>query len=175
MVGVGWVASLALVAAISATYTAVATARTAATATTIRDDAGITYVTTLLPDPDLEAPAMWSDESSTTTRYDDFFGIAVFDAGFGWGNIGEACVTAASAAAIDTATANSFDGFSYGGCGAGAFPASAEFVLNDMYQTDWPEALTDRYETGTAFQFVLHDLGVDVFVSTPPPGEAEEP
>ena len=175
MVGVAWVASLALVAAISATYTAITTARTAATAATIRDDTGITYVTTLLPDPDLEAPAMWSDESSTATRYDDFFGIGVLDSSVGWGGFGNACIMVASAETLETATENSFEGFTYGGCAAGAFPASAEFVLDDRYQSGWPDELTDRYEPGTALQFVRHDLGVDVFVSTPQPGEAEEP
>lgn len=175
MVGVGWVASLALVAAISATYTAVTTARTAATATTIRDDAGITYVTTLLPDPDLEAPTTWDAGSTSKTRYDDFLGIAVFDSSFGWGSFGEACIMVATVEALKTATDNSFEGFTFGGCAAGAFPASTEFVLDHRYETEWPSALSDRYEVGTAFQFVRHDLGVDVFIATPQPGEADEP
>lgn len=59
----------------------------------------------------------------------------------------------------------SFSGALYGGCAAGAFPATVQFVVDDTS----PAALREAFPEGTALQFVLTPRGVDVFRDDLPP------
>lgn len=169
-VGVAWVASLALVAAVTASVTAWSTARTAATATTIRDDADITYVTTLLPDSSRDVPDIWGsgDPESDGVVYDTFFGLVAASSKQTWASVEAECLFITAEEEIERADAESSSGLAtVGGCTQSAFPAAAQFVMGEFSQMQVPDELSSRYPPDTAFQFVLHDLGVDVFISTP--------
>lgn len=169
-VGVAWAASLALVAAVTASITAWSTARTAATATTIRDDADITYVTTLLPDSSRDVPDIWGsgDPESDGVVYDTFFGLVAASSKQTWASVEAECLFITAEEEIERADAESSSGLAtVGGCTQSAFPAAAQFVMGEFSQMQVPDELSSRYPPDTAFQFVLHDLGVDVFISTP--------
>ncbi len=170
IVGIAWAASLAVVAASTASITAWASARTAATATTIRDDAGIAYVTTLLPDEDRELPDDWGAGFGTERiAYDAFFGVVVTSERVDTSEATQECLFVSTEAEIERAQTDPSAGFGSfgGGCTQSAFPASAQFLIGRYGGIAYPDELTERYPTGTAFQLVLTDIGVDVFVAEP--------
>ena len=49
--------------------------------------------------------------------------------------------------------------FVYGGCGAGIFPATVEFVVAE----GMPDAFVERFPIGTSVQFVFDGENVGVF------------
>jgi hypothetical protein len=56
-------------------------------------------------------------------------------------------------------------GMQNGGCGAGSFPATAAILVG----RDAPDELRERFEVGTALQFVLDGSQVRVYASAPAP------
>ena len=57
----------------------------------------------------------------------------------------------------------SYSGRSANGCGAGPFPASAQFIVGGQS----PDELRARYPDGTALSFVLDGDVVGVFMAPP--------
>ena len=129
------------------------------------------HVTTLLP-TGTELPAFFGSyaDGRDGRSFEPFFGLAVFETDTFWApDEGEdSCVFVTRVSDVESSTDDSWSGFMNQGCSAGAFPASASFVIRD----DQPEELVARYPVGTALQFVLTDAGVDVFVSEAPPSTA---
>lgn len=76
---------------------------------------------------------------------------------------GGPCFIVADASGIDE-DEQSFSGRSYFDCGAGGFPATVQFLIEDAA----PAALRKRFPAGTALQFILRDEGVGVFVDEAP-------
>ncbi|KAA9089063.1 hypothetical protein [Microbacterium radiodurans] len=164
-----WAGSLALVAVLAVAVTSFTTARSAATATTLPDDAQITHVTTLLP-TGADVPDGLQDFSDGPARsFETFFGVETIEVSVPWLPGDSTCILLMSTEQRDENSSNSWSGYGQG-CSAGAFPASLSFVVADEH----PEQLRERYPVGTALQFVARETGVDVFLSEAPTTEATD-
>lgn len=157
-----WAGSLVLVAAVAVSATMLITARTARTATALPDDAGITHVTTLLPDADTEIPEPYRGPDDHATVYDRFLGLTAFASWFGSEDRETQCLGITASGDVDSGEEN-FGQFFAQGCSAGVFAASAELLVD----ATMPPELLERYPAGSALQFVLTPTGVDVFVAPP--------
>ncbi|MDD7927992.1 hypothetical protein [Microbacterium thalli] len=158
-----WAGSLVAVAVLAAAVTNFATARTASTATAIPDDAPVTHLTTLLPTGG-EQPGFLREWGADDARsFEPFFGLRTYEVRAPWHEHEQTCLLLMNEEHADEATDGGWG--SYGqGCSAGAFPAAMSFVVTEEY----PAELREHFPNGSALQFVLSDVGVDVFLSDAP-------
>ncbi|KRA25794.1 hypothetical protein ASD65_16205 [Microbacterium sp. Root61] len=90
----------------------------------------------------------------------DFYGLTpVSITGASWmpASANDSCLYVVPTPAIDS-DSDAISGPMYVGCGAGPFPASAEFIVT----ADSPAELREVFPIGTAFQFVLEEHDVVV-------------
>ena len=152
-----WAVSLAVVAALASAATAVSVSFVPVTAT-----AGAPQVDTLVPDPDSAVPAVFGQRTGAERGYQDYYGIAAFTgrAPTDATDNRNPCLYLLDADERGTDDTRSFSGnFVYGGCGAGVFPATVQFVVAD----GMPAAFIQRFPIGTSVQFVFDGENVGVF------------
>lgn len=155
-----WAASLAAVAAVASAASIAAT-----TFAPVARTAGIAQVGTLQPDPaaDTEAVTTMGFDSTGILAFADYYGLTAYA---GSTQIDSTGNTADCLLLVDTADVagmgddNSFrGGFRYGACGAGAFPATVEFVVTP----ELPDGFRQRFPVGSSVQFVRDGERVGVF------------
>lgn len=155
-----WAGSLAVVAALTS-----AASLAAATFLPVARTAGVAQVDTLVPDPSVQTDSLspLGIDSAQVKGYADFYGLTTFA---GSTQIDSAGNRAECLFLIETSDAPWTDddgtfqgGFRYGGCGAGAFPATVEFVVTP----ELPAAFRQRFPVGSAVQFVRDGDRVGVF------------
>lgn len=155
-----WAGSLAAVAAIASAASIAAT-----TFVPVARTAGVAQVATLQADPAADTAPVRSMgfESDDVSAYADFYGLTTY---VGPSQIDAAGTRVECVLLVETATIGKMDdgnvfqgGFRYGGCGAGAFPATVEFVVTP----DLPDVFRARFPVGSSVQFVRDGDRVGVF------------
>lgn len=152
-----WAISLAVVAALASAATAVSVAFVPVTAT-----AGAPQVDTLVPDADADIPPVFGQRTGAERGYQDYYGIAAFtgQAATDATDNRNPCLYLLDADELGADDTRGFRGnFVYGGCGAGVFPATVQFVVAD----GMPEAFVERFPIGTSVQFVFDGENIGVF------------
>ncbi|MDQ1175515.1 hypothetical protein QE416_000251 [Microbacterium sp. SORGH_AS 421] len=152
-----WAISLAVVAALASAATAMSVSFVPVTAT-----ARAPQVDTLVPDPDSSAPAVFGERTGAERGYENYYGVAAFTgrAPTDATDNRNPCLYLLDADEVDTDDTRGFRGnFVYGGCGAGVFPATVQFVVAD----GMPDAFIQRFPIGTSVQFVFDGENVGVF------------
>jgi hypothetical protein len=155
-----WAGSLAAVAAVSSAASIAAT-----TFVPVPRTAGVAQVDTLRIDPAVDTTALgsWGFNAPDVVGYTDFHGITAYA---GSTQVGADGARADCLLLVDTAEIPemgegglSQSGFRSGGCGAGAFPATVEFVVTPTF----PETFRERFPVGSSVQFVRDGERVGVF------------
>lgn len=156
-----WIAAAALagVAVVASVATAVGTSFTAVDRT-----AGIAQVDALTPAPDLQIDfaGYLGFDPEQTRGYADYYGLTAFA---GPTQIDSEGNRAECLLLSDTDDMNGSDsgarssGVRSGGCGAGPFPATVEFIVTPSF----PAEFRARFPVGSAVQFVLDGDDVGVF------------
>lgn len=152
-----WALSLAIVAALASAATTAGVGFVPVAAS-----AGAPQVATLTDDPGTQIPAIFGQRTGDERAFADFYGVTAF--------VGTAQIDASENRSdclylLDTdevgqdGTSGFRGNFVYGGCGAGTFPATVQFVVAD----GMPEAFTARFPIGTSVQFVYDGDNVGVF------------
>lgn len=151
-----WGVSLALVAALSSALTVVSVA-----ILPVQTSAGVPQVATLKPEAGRAIPGIFGPASSDGRAYPDFYGMSAFVAYAQFGPDGERnpCIFLTPTATIDELDSGGYSGFSQAGCGAGAFPATMQFVVNSTV----PDTFVARFPLGTSVQFVFDGENLGVF------------
>ena len=155
-----WAGSLAVVAAVASAASIAAT-----TFVPVARTAGVAQVDALRPDPTVATDVVRSMGfgSSPVSGYADFYGLTAFAGSTEIDSAGNRadCLLLMDTADIGaTGDDTSFrGGFRYGACGAGAFPATVEFVVTP----ELPEAFRQRFPVGSSVQFVREGERVGVF------------
>ncbi|MDU0367763.1 hypothetical protein AB0O16_08440 [Microbacterium sp. NPDC089180] len=152
-----WALSLALVAALASAATTVGVGFVPVAASV-----GAPQVATLVEDPGAQSPTIFGQRTGDERGFADFYGVSAF--------VGTAQVDASENRSsclylLDTdevgqdGTTGFRGNFVYGGCGAGIFPATVQFVVAD----GMPDAFIERFPVGTSVQFVYDGENVGVF------------
>ncbi|WP_022880154.1 hypothetical protein [Microbacterium sp. B19] len=151
-----WGISLALVAALSSALTVVSVS-----ILPVQTSAGVPQIATLKPEDGRSIPGIFGPASSDGRAYPDFYGMSAFVAYAQFGPDGERnpCIFLTPTATIDELDAGGYSGFSQAGCGAGAFPATLQFVVNSTV----PDAFVERFPRGSSVQFVFDGENLGVF------------
>lgn len=155
-----WAGSLAAVAALTS-----AASLAAATFLPVARTAGVAQVDTLVPDPSVQTDSLspLGIDSAQVKGYADFFGLTTFAGSTqidSAGNRADCLFLIETSDAPRTDDDGTFQGrFRYGGCGAGAFPATVEFIVTP----ELPAAFRQRFPVGSAVQFVRDGDRVGVF------------
>ncbi|WP_150958445.1 hypothetical protein [Microbacterium testaceum] len=152
-----WAISLAVVAALASAATALTVTFVPVTAA-----AGAPQVDTLVPDPDSTVPPVFGQRTGAERGYEDYYGIAAFTgrASTDATDNRNPCLYLLDADELSADGTRGFRGnFVYGGCGAGVFPATVQFVVAD----GMPDAFVRRFPIGTSVQFVFDGENVGVF------------
>ncbi|MDF2047525.1 hypothetical protein P2P98_15265 [Microbacterium sp. Kw_RZR3] len=157
-----WVAALAVAGIVALTSAATAAG---VSFTAVDRTSGIAQTDTLTADPDAElgSAGYLGLDPEQTRGFADYYGLTVFS---GVAQIDSEGNQAECLIALNTTEVRDADsprsaprGTRFGGCGAGPFPASVEFIVTSSF----PEPFRARYPVGTAMQFVLDDGDVGVF------------
>lgn len=152
-----WAISLAVVTALASAATALSV-----TFLPVSNSEGAPQVGTLESDPEMETPAIFGERTGAERAFKDFYGVTAF-VGFAQVDSTEnrsPCVYLLETAEVSLRGARGVAGnFVYGGCGAGIFPATVEFVVAE----GMPEAFVERFPIGTSVQFVFDGENVGVF------------
>lgn len=159
--GTAWVGSLAAVATVVAVVATAASAQFAWPATSMADD-GVTFVTHLAVDPDVDVPTNYYGGEDDTVVYEAIAGLTPFTFTYDYEGGVNICVIAVPSQHIEEPE---FASTSAQGCSTGAFPAAAALLVTE----DAPPVLQQRFPIGTSLQFVLQGDGIDVFSAPPPP------
>ena len=155
-----WAGSLAAVAAVASAASIAAT-----TFVPVARTAGVAQVDTLRVDPSADDSPVRSMgfDSSEVSVYADFHGLTAYA---GTTQVDSSGTRAECLILLDTSTLPASGdinasqiGYRYGGCGAGAFPATIEFVVTP----DLPDAFRERFPVGSSLQFVSDRDHVGVF------------
>lgn len=155
-----WAGSLAAVAAVASAASIAAT-----TFVPVARTAGVAQVDTLRVDPSADDSPVRSMgfDSSEVSVYADFHGLTAYA---GTTQVDSSGTRAECLILLDTSTLPASGdinasqiGYRYGGCGAGAFPATIEFVVTP----DLPDAFRERFPVGSSLQFVSDGDHVGVF------------
>lgn len=152
-----WALSLALVAALASAATTAGVGFVPVAASV-----GAPQVATLAVDPGTQIPAIFGERTGDERAFADFYGVTAF---VGTAQIDATENRSACLYLLDTdemgqdGTTGFRGNFVYGGCGAGIFPATVQFVVAD----GMPEAFTSRFPIGTSVQFVYDGENVGVF------------
>lgn len=148
-----WVASVAIALVVGAALTSALTSMSAVS----RGDGGV-QIATLRANSGFQLPPFLSTQFDEVVVFDEFEGLTVIASDQGWIGNGGDCMFVVYTDDIDT-TAETFDGRTFPGCGAGGFPATVQLLVDDTM----PDPLRARLAEGTAVQFVLDDDRVGVF------------
>lgn len=152
-----WAISLAAVTALASAATASGVALVPVSTAT-----GASQVDVLVPDPTATVPSIFGDRGLDSRGYHDYFGVTAF-AGYVQIDASEnrsPCLYLLDTDEVDQGGSRGFRGnFVYGGCGAGVFPATVQFVVAD----GMPAAFVERFPLGTSVQFVFDGENVGVF------------
>ncbi|MCM3502904.1 hypothetical protein M3667_13595 [Microbacterium sp. P26] len=152
-----WAISLAAVTALASAATASGLALVPVSTAT-----GAAQVDVLVPDPTATVPSIFGDRGLDSRGYRDYFGVTAF---VGYVQIDASenrspCLYLLDTDEVDQGGSRGFRGnFVYGGCGAGVFPATVQFVVAD----GMPAAFVERFPLGTSVQFVFDGENVGVF------------
>jgi len=152
-----WAASLAVVAALASAATAASLTFVPVTAA-----AGAPQVDTLVPAPDAAVPPVFGQRTGAERAYENYYGVAAFTgrAPTDATDNRNPCLYLLDADEVGADDTRGFRGnFVYGGCGAGVFPATVQFVVAD----GMPDAFVQRFPIGTSMQFVFDGENVGVF------------
>lgn len=152
-----WAISLAAVTALASAATALSL-----NVVPVPSSVGAPQVGTLEPDPDAEPPSIFGQRTGADRAFRDFYGVTAF-VGFAQVDATEnrsPCVYLLPTAEVSRGEAQGISGdFVYGGCGAGIFPATVEFVVAE----GMPDAFVERFPIGTSVQFVFDGENVGVY------------
>ncbi len=149
-----WVASLVATAAVAVAVTA---ATTPIISVPRPPDARL--VGTIEIDESAGWPPMFGEPQSDSVVYEDFYGLTALRQGgsvFGQGDT--ECVMIFETGPLRSPT-DSYEGPSFYGCGAGAFPPRVPVLI----QAGMPTELIVRFPVGTALEFVLDGERLGVF------------
>lgn len=152
-----WAISLALVTALASAATTVGVSLVP-----VSTSVGASQVATLVEDPTAQTPALFGERRGDERAFADFYGVTAFvgsaqvDASDNRGS----CLYLLDTDEVGRDETNGFRGnFVYGGCGAGIFPATVQFVVAE----GMPDAFVERFPLGTSVQFVFDGENVGVF------------
>ncbi len=152
-----WAVSLAVVTALASAATAVGLALVPVTGS-----ADATQVDTLEPDPGADTPPVFGERTGAERAFRDYYGVTAF---VGYAQVDATENRSPCIYLLDTDEVADDDvrglrgNFVYGGCGAGVFPATVEFVVAD----GMPPQFVERFPIGTSVQFVFDGENVGVF------------
>jgi hypothetical protein len=150
---VTWAASLVGALAIGAGITAGVMGAAA-------DTGDIRQVATLNAEDDFQVPMFMDPEASSVQGFEDFHGMVVMVSDQKWLGPGTDQCLVITAGGDISYQSQAFQGRLFVGCGAGDFPASAQFTVSPGLPGD----LIARYPIGTPLQFVYDGSRVGVFV-----------
>lgn len=145
-------AAVALLATVGVTAAATAIARPV--------EPGI--VATIPVDPEAKWRDVLGERAQGSVIFEDYYGLTFIRSTAFLGPAGpeDGCLIATSTKGLNSATPDTgFGGFSMG-CPAGGFPASIQFIIDDGY----PDALRERFPTGTAMKLTMRGNTVEVRV-----------
>lgn len=150
-----WAASIAAVAAVTSAATAAGM-----TFVPVARTAGVAQVDTLVEDAAFDVPSFFGPIGEGARGFRDYLGLTAI-VGFQEVASGERapCLYIVDAEDLREASGSFQGGYIFGGCGAGAFAPTAEFVVSDQL----PEQLRERFPIGTSLQFVFDGERVGVF------------
>lgn len=152
-----WAASLAVVAAVASAATTAGVGFVP-----VSTSRGAPQVATLTEDPGTQTPAIFGQRTGDERAFADFYGVTAF---VGTAQIDASenrspCLYLLDTDEVGQDGGNGFRGnFVYGGCGAGIFPATVQFVVAD----GMPAEFIARFPIGTSVQFVYDGDNVGVF------------
>lgn len=152
-----WAISLAVVTALASAATALSV-----TFLPVSNSVGAPQVGTLEEDPDADTPSIFGQRTGGERAFKDFYGVTAF---VGFAQVDSTdnrspCVYLLDSSEVAERGVRGVSGnFAYGGCGAGIFPATVEFVVAE----GMPEPFVDRFPIGTSVQFVFDGENVGVF------------
>ncbi|TQK17825.1 hypothetical protein FBY40_0307 [Microbacterium sp. SLBN-154] len=124
------------------------------------DSGGIRQVATLNVDEEFQAPMFMDPEASSVRGFEDFYGMVVMASDQKWLGPGSDQCLVITAGGDISYQSQAFQGRLFVGCGAGEFPASAQFTVSPGL----PRDLIAAFPVGTPLQFVLDGSRVGVFV-----------
>ncbi|KNY04722.1 hypothetical protein [Microbacterium sp. GCS4] len=119
-------------------------------------------VATVPVDPDAKWSDILGERAQGSVIFEDYYGLTFVRSTAFIGPAGpeDGCLLAVSTKGLRSATIDTgFGGFSMG-CPAGGFPATVQFVIDDGY----PDALRERFPTGTAMKLTMRGNIVEVRV-----------
>nr|WP_307328264.1 hypothetical protein [Microbacterium sp. SORGH_AS_1204] len=152
-----WAISLAVVTALASAATALSL-----TFVPVSNSVGAPQVGTLELDPDAETPSVFGQRTGQERAYRDFYGVTAF-VGYAQTDATEnrnPCIYLLDSDEVAASDSSGIRGnFVYGGCGAGVFPATVQFVVAE----GMPEAFVERFPVGSSVQFVFDGENVGVF------------
>ncbi len=152
-----WALSLALVAALASAATSVGVGLVPVAAS-----AGAPQVATLVEDPGAQTPSVFGQRTGDERAFADFYGVSAFvgTAQIDASENRSSCIYLLDTDEVGQDGTTGFRGnFVYGGCGAGIFPATVQFIVAD----GMPDAFIERFPVGTSVQFVYDGENVGVF------------
>lgn len=126
--------------------------------------AGAAQVARLAADPSYDVPPLFSGGDPTQSApqaYQEFYGLRpVVSDSLGNRASNDECILVFPADAVSESEERAFTGPAFGGCGAGAFPASVTFGVT----SELPDELLDAFPHGSALQFVVDERNNEVVV-----------
>jgi hypothetical protein len=155
-VAVLWVSSLLAVALVVGVVTAFTVPRTSTAG-------GVRHVGSMTQDPDFQWPEFFGPQEPGAQGFTDFYGMTALTGNRLFGaEAADTCMLVVPTAQIHHDAA-ALTGPILNGCGAGAFRATVQLIV----QGDLPAPLLERFPQGTALQFVLDGDRVDVYSDAP--------
>ncbi|MDT0117396.1 hypothetical protein Q9R20_10380 [Microbacterium sp. PRF11] len=152
-----WAVSLAVVTALASAATALGL-----TFVPVTGSADASQVDTLEPDPGADTPPVFGERTGAERAFRDYYGVTAF---VGYAQVDATenrspCIYLLDTDEVSDDEVRGLRGnFVYGGCGAGVFPATVEFVVAD----GMPPQFVERFPIGTSVQFVFDGENVGVF------------
>ena len=130
----------------------------------VEASSGATQVDTLEPDPFIEVPAGWFGAGPSSMAF-EYYGLTLFESTGGYTGLGTDCFAVVATEQMPELDADpnsrTMSGIMYSGCGAGAFPATVQFVVD----SNAPQQLRDRFPSDSALQFVFDGSRIGVFLA----------
>ncbi|WP_322410769.1 hypothetical protein [Microbacterium invictum] len=124
------------------------------------DTGGIRQVATLNVEEDFASPLFMDSETWSVRGFEDFHGMVVMATDRPWlGPGSDECLVITAGGDVNYQS-QTFQGRLFVGCGAGDFPASAQFTV----APGLPRDLIAEFPVGTPIQFVSDGTRVGVFV-----------
>lgn len=122
---------------------------------------GAEQVARLSPDPTFPLPAIFGDvDEDDFAVYEEYRGLRTIVAKGAFAPPGARCLFVLLASGLPQDGENNVVGASFSGCGAGEFPATTQFVIDESLGTE----LRSAFPEGTALQFVYDEANDEVVV-----------